>query len=135
MVAPCTKSSSQTEEDNPVNASRGRSGIASVETRRSVRDLKRAVHAGTRPGVTHEKGQIARESALSLLKRSIAFGHHRLAVIRYSIAISVGADVPREDFDYCCDVANASRDPAMLELFSDAASRASNRSGVTSTMP
>ncbi|MBN9206717.1 hypothetical protein [Methylibium petroleiphilum] len=109
----------RTEPDaRPCDASR---------TRGSVRDLKRAVRAGARPGATPASGQIARECALSLLERSIGFGHRRLAVIRYAIAVSVGADVPHQHHRYCADAAASSGDPEMLAMFHTAASRAVNR--------
>jgi hypothetical protein len=64
---------------------------------------------------------LAQESALSLLQRSIGFGHGRLAVLRLLMAVQTGADVPPQQWDYCRDVALASRDLTLQALIERAA--------------
>jgi hypothetical protein len=86
-----------------------------------IRNMKRAVQAGSRPGATPESATLSQESALSLLARSIAFGHGRLAVIRLVIAVRTGAEVPEAQWQYCQDVATSSRaDEALRALYRDA---------------
>jgi len=57
--------------------------------------MKRAVVAGTRAGAQADALAMARQAALSLLARSVTFGHGRLAVIRLSMAVQSGADIPQ----------------------------------------
>jgi len=61
-------------------------------TRQAVREKKRAIHAAARPGADGRSVMVGRDCALSLLERSIAFRHERLAIIRLSIAVNAGAD-------------------------------------------
>ena len=69
-------------------------------TRQAVRGMKRAIHAGARAGATDSSVTMGRESALSLLSRSINFGHGRLAIIRLALAVRTGATVPAEHRHY-----------------------------------
>lgn len=85
-------------------------------SRQVVRDLKRAAAGGCQ--------KVARESALTLLKRSIKFGHVRLAVIRLGEAVAVGAEVPADQWSYCRHAADATREQAVQDLFLAAAQRA-----------
>jgi hypothetical protein len=93
-------------------------------SRQVVRELKRAVQAAGRPDAGRGSRLLARDSALSLLARSIAFGHGRLAVIRLGLAVRTGALVSAEHWSYCRDVADDSRDPALQALFLAAAQEA-----------
>ncbi len=87
-----------------------------------IRDMKRDVQAGIRPGATPESASLSQESALSLLARSIGFGHGRLAVIRLVMAVQTGAEVSEAQWQYCKDVATSARaDEALKALYSDAA--------------
>ena len=90
-----------------------------------IRNMKRAVHAGSRPDSTAESTTLSRESALSLLARSIAFGHGRLAMIRLVMAVQAGARVSETQWQYCRDVAASPRaDDAMKALYRAAAQAA-----------
>jgi hypothetical protein len=96
-------------------------------SRQVVRELKRAVQAAARPGAGTGSTLLARDCALSLLARSIAFGHGRLAVIRLGMAVRAGAEVPAGHWDYCRNAADASRDPELQALFLGAAQEAGLR--------
>lgn len=93
----------------------------------AVRELKRAVNAGLRQGAVADSIVLAKESAASLLERSIRFGHGRLAIIRLRIAVQAGAAVLPEQWTYCREAAARSRDEALKALFVDAARLASAR--------
>jgi hypothetical protein len=96
--------------------------------REAVRQMKHVLKAGLRPDASPAEVTIAKESALSLLNRSIAFGHERLAVVRLAMAVRVGADVPAACWDYCRRAAEASKDPSLQKIFVVAAQEASHRS-------
>ena len=89
--------------------------------------MKRAVAAGSRAGVQADVVILAEEAALSLLARSISFGHGRLAVIRLVMAVQAGADVPQEHWTYCREAASRSQDDRLRELFFEAAQSAASR--------
>lgn len=74
---------------------------------------------------------LAQDSALSLLQRSIGFGHGRLAVLRLLIAVQTGADVPAPHWDYCRKAAAASRDLTLQALIE----RAERAAGVELASP
>lgn len=57
------------------------------------------------------------EVALALLARSIEWGHASLAVVRLSMAVRAGADVPTEHWRYCREAVGASQDPSLVALF------------------
>lgn len=84
-------------------------------SRENVREMKRAFNSGGRPDASPQEASLARESALWLLARSIGFGHQRLAVVRLSMAVHAGADVPDESWAYCR--AAAVRDANLLALY------------------
>lgn len=127
-MPPCDDSATPPGHQTPAIAARpGRQRAAPSRTRASVRDLKRAVHAGTRPGADDARHRLAREGALALLGRSIAFGHRRLAVIRYALAVDAGAAVPPAQRDYCRAAAGACRDPRVMRVFLDAAAQDAQR--------
>ena len=96
-------------------------------SRQVVRELKRAVQAAARPGAGTGSVVLARDSALSLLARSIGFGHRRLAVIRLGMAVHAGAEVPAEYWAYCRHAADDSRDASLQALFLAAAQQAHPR--------
>jgi hypothetical protein len=86
-----------------------------------IRNMKRAVQAGSRPGATSESVSLSKESSLSLLARSIEFGHGRLAVVRLVIAVQTGAEVTEAQWQYCKSVATSSRaDETLRALYRDA---------------
>lgn len=88
--------------------------------------MKRAVAAGGRTDACAETVVLAQESALSLLARSIAFGHRRLAVIRLSMAVQAGADIPQQHWAYCREAALPSADASLRALFLQAEQAAAN---------
>ncbi|MEY2891857.1 MAG: hypothetical protein RJA98_1765 [Pseudomonadota bacterium] len=90
-------------------------------SRQPIRDLKRSLSAGALPGAGIEQRQLARDAALALLERSIGFGHARLAVIRLSMAVQAGADVPATHWSYCEHAAAQSRDQDLQALWLAAA--------------
>ena len=86
-----------------------------------IRNMKRAVYAGTRPDASTELASLSKESALSLLARSIEFGHGRLAVIRLVMAVQTGAEVSEAQWEYCKNVATSARaDETLRALYRDA---------------
>ena len=93
-----------------------------------IRNMKRAVHAGNRPDSTAESTSLSRESALSLLARSIAFGHGRLAMIRLVMAVQTGARVSEAQWQYCRDVAASPRADDTLKALYRAAAQATTAS-------
>jgi hypothetical protein len=88
--------------------------------RPETRKWKRGVAAATRPGADEAIQAAARESALSLLARSVAMRHHRLAVQRLLAALKVEANVAAEHWAYCRDVASRSADEDVRAAFSEA---------------
>lgn len=70
---------------------------------------------------------LACESALTLLERSISFGHGQLAVIRLAAAVTAGADPSQEQWRYCSDVVQDCADPALRRLFRQAAALSMQR--------
>src|SRR3982074_3273259 len=93
--------------------------------------MKRDVEAGRRANAHAEASALAAQAALSLLARSITFGHKRLALIRLAIAIRAGADIPPAPWLYCRKVASQSQDERLRSLFDEAAGAAANRSAGT----
>lgn len=86
-------------------------------TRDAVRLMKRTLQIASRPEAGAGGRLLARECALSLLARSIHFGHGRLAVIRLGMAVRAGAEVPAEHWEYCEAAALASRDAGLRAQF------------------
>jgi hypothetical protein len=95
--------------------------------RSAIRQLKRAVAAGSRDGVQAEVAILGEQAALSLLARSISFGHGRLAVIRLAMAVQAGADVPKDHWIYCREAATRSQDGRLRDMFLEAAHAAASR--------
>lgn len=89
--------------------------------------MKHSLKVGLRPDAKPVEAALAKESALSLLKRSIDFGHGRLAVVRLLMAVRVGAGVPAACWDYCRQAAEASKDASLQDNFIFAAQEASRR--------
>jgi hypothetical protein len=79
--------------------------------------MKHAVAAGARPEASSDAQFLAKDSALSLLARSVGFGHGRLALIRLLMAVQVGADIPQELWAYCLEAASLSKDDGLRALF------------------
>lgn len=94
-------------------------------SRQVVRDMKRALATGTKPNAAFTETTLARESALALLERSIGFGHGRLAVIRLSIAVHAGCDIPHAYWAYCEEVVHNSRDDPLQSIWLTATKAAS----------
>ena len=82
-----------------------------------IRQHKRTVHAGTRNGANEGSILSARDSALSLLARSVGFRHGRLAVIRLGMAVRFGAEVPSEHWAHCRLAAATSRDLTVKAMY------------------
>jgi hypothetical protein len=95
-------------------------------TRQAIREMKRAVHAGG-PGASDGSQALAKDCALSLLNRSIKFGHGRLAVIRLAMAVRAGAEIPVASWVYCRDAVEASKDPLLQGLYLTAATESGMR--------
>lgn len=76
--------------------------------------MKRTLICGTEPAADAALLDLARESAVRLLGRSISFGHGRLAVIRLAIAVNAGAQVPEEFLTYCRNAALKIGDTELL---------------------
>ena len=87
--------------------------------------------AGGRGSAPSEARTLAKEVALSLLTRSIAFGHGRLAVIRLAMAVQAGADVPQDHWLYCREAATSCKDEALHRLFIEATQSAQVVSNAT----
>ncbi|MDO9606659.1 hypothetical protein [Hydrogenophaga sp.] len=96
-------------------------------SRQPVREMKRSLSAGFRPDADTGQRHLARDAALSLLESSIAFGHARLAVIRLSMAVHAGAEVPGPMWSYCEQAARHSQDRQLQALWQSAAERVQQR--------
>jgi hypothetical protein len=70
-----------------------------------------------------------RQSAIALLARSIDYGHRHIAAIRFAMAVSVGAEVPVEQRNYCEEVAATIDDPALRALLATVMHAASTQAG------
>ncbi|HWI09977.1 MAG TPA: hypothetical protein VNU48_01465 [Burkholderiaceae bacterium] len=93
-------------------------------SRRIIRDWKRSISIGLQPQAEPPAALLAKESALSLLQRSVSFGHGRLAILRLAIAVQSGADVPAAHWSYCRNAASASGDQTLQTLLERAESAA-----------
>jgi hypothetical protein len=82
-------------------------------TRATIRQLKRQVRAGMQDGATQIELQLARESAIALLQRSIAMKHDRLALHRLADALKLNARIDARAWDHCTAIAS---DPARSAL-------------------
>jgi len=100
----------------------------SAMSRAIVKSLKRTVCTHVQNDPDH-----ARRSALSLLERSMRFGHGRLSVLRLRAAVDVGAQVPQAWWAYCARAAGASQDAKVQGLYREAALRATQRLGTAAT--
>lgn len=91
-------------------------------SRSTAKILKRAVrsHLESDP---HQ----SQRSALSLLERSMRFGHGRLSVLRLRTAVGEGAQVPQECWIYCARAAHASQDAKVQSLYREAALQATQQ--------
>ena len=78
---------------------------------------------------SRQEPAIDRNAALQLLARSIAFGHAGLAVVRLSIAVRVGAQVPPEHWRYCREVVTRTGDAALETLLESALFSAGSSGG------
>ena len=92
-------------------------------SRQTIREMKRSLSVGSRPDADSNQQYLARDAALSLLERSIGFGHVRLAVIRLSMAVHAGAEVPGPMWSYCEQAARKSQDRQLQALWQSAAER------------
>lgn len=97
--------------------------------RSTVRALKRQLSALGSTSCDAQQRQLAQDSAVALLGRSIRFGHGRLAVVRLAMAVHAGAQVPDEHWRYCQDVIRQARDQMLVALWEQARHQAA-RSGV-----
>lgn len=79
--------------------------------RRSKREISRALNESATASA-----RLAAEAAIGLLDRSMAFGHRRLAVIRLSVAVEVGAPVSDAHWSYCQAVTDKARDAGLSSV-------------------
>lgn len=93
-------------------------------SRQAIREMKRHLSAGGRQGAEAGERHLARDAALALLERSVSFGHARLAVIRLSMAVHAGAEVPEPLWLYCEQAARRSQDRQLQALWQSALERA-----------
>lgn len=96
-------------------------------SRQLIREMKHVVTHGRRPGATGESVALAKEAAVQLLERSIRFGHGRLSVVRLAMAVHSGAEIPKEHWLYCREVAASSKDAVTQALFLEAAQAVSSQ--------
>ena len=88
---------------------------------------ERDVEAGRRATAHAEVSALAAQAALSLLARSIMFGHKRLAIIRLAMAVQADAEIPPASWLYCREIASHGRDDRLRSLFIEATGAAANR--------
>lgn len=88
--------------------------------RPNTRKWKRNIAAASGPRADEAILAIARDSALSLLSRSVAMRHRRLAVQRLLAAVQVEAHVAEEHWSYCRDLASRSADETVRSAFREA---------------
>jgi hypothetical protein len=96
-------------------------------SRQPIREMKRRLSAGVRPDADSGQRHLACDAALALLERSVSFGHARLAVIRLSMAVHAGAEVPGPLWSYCEQAARHSQDRQLQALWQCAAERVQQR--------
>lgn len=94
-------------------------------SRQHVRDMKREIKLGVSRRGGSESVVSARAAALGLLDRSIRFGHHRLAVIRFVTAAEIGAAITADQLTYCEDAVATCNDASLNESFAAALKRLS----------
>ncbi|MDP3820432.1 MAG: hypothetical protein Q8R33_03065 [Burkholderiales bacterium] len=82
-----------------------------------IRQMKRQVTAGGRPNACVDAVARARDSALSLLTRSVKCGHTRLAIMRLSTAVRASAAITPQHWDYCRETASRSADTDLIAMF------------------
>lgn len=63
---------------------------------------------------------LAKKSPLSLLQRSVGFGHGKLALARLAMAVQADANVPAPHWIHCRQAASKSRAPTLHALFQGA---------------
>ncbi|SHI04513.1 hypothetical protein SAMN04488135_107204 [Pollutimonas bauzanensis] len=73
------------------------------------------MHAGASANASEMQKNEARAAALELLRRSVAFKHDRLAIIRLVDAVKLDAAVESDLWSYCATVANALMDRGQLQ--------------------
>lgn len=76
-----------------------------------IRELKKTVSIGLRPGATAQETDRACAAALELLHWSIKCGHGRLAILRLEAALKTGARVPGWQLRYCRQMGLALQPP------------------------
>ena len=92
--------------------------------RQALRELKKALRAGTSTLASQDQHEEAVRAALALLERSVRMRHRRLAVQRLNEAVALGAQISDEQWVYCRQAAEASRDAAIQSLFTRSAQAA-----------
>ena len=91
-----------------------------------VRQMKKALRAGTFGQVSMEARANAAQAALALLDRSVRLRHERLALLRLKAAVSMGLTVPDEIWVYCRDIAAKSHDARLKDVYLAAAHNVKN---------
>jgi hypothetical protein len=92
--------------------------------RQWLRELKKALRAGTPQVESQDQQEEAVRAALALLERSIRMLHRRLAIQRLNEAVELGAQISDQQWVYCRQAAEASRDAAIQTLFTRSAQSA-----------
>lgn len=85
--------------------------------RDGIREMKRQLREGRIGQPTEEVRRLAAEAALALLERSVRMRHRRLAVQRLHDAVDLGVRLTAEQWTYCRDAAEASRDADLRATF------------------
>ena len=85
--------------------------------KQTIREMKRDLSQGSQPSALEPAKQRARAAAVALLERSVKFRHRRLAVLRLSVAVQTGADIPEACWAYCAKAAMDQRDPQLGEIW------------------
>lgn len=93
----------------------------------AIRDINSSQSADCHPGSNRSQQYLARDAALALLERSVLFGHPRLAVLRLSMAVHAGAEVPAPLWSYCEKATSQSHDLQLKFMWLSVAERVQQR--------
>lgn len=94
--------------------------ICHQTTRDELRNLKRIVNLGKTAHASEGEIGRSRDSAVLLFARSIRLGHRRLALIRLNLAISLGASVTLDQWNYCENIVMKNFERGLHDLFQTA---------------
>jgi hypothetical protein len=94
--------------------------ICHQTTRDELRNLKRLVNLGKTAHASEGEIGRSRAAAVLLFARSIRLGHRRLALIRLNLAISLGASVTLDQWNYCENIVVKNFERGFHDLFQTA---------------